>query len=307
MVDKVLALQNIAIQDLAKTIGKESIEVISVLSPAEGGKYLVNADGGSYVLTFTSREISKVQVQKQLIDALAVQGVPVSRIISTPVVVNGYTSFLSDYLEGHQTTYSTDVINGLTATAARIAKTAYSLFPNTGARHDSRPIYRRLSKDSTTEFISANDFYLLGADLEDVVAQRLMADGQCHTSYIHADIKAQNAITGSLGLQIFDFDNLRKDAQILDLAYLLEDYFLYFGQIDLAQIQLSINGFQQISMFDNAQMSFFPLYMRFAIIDKLLFSLTQCVSFPDDPGSKTILEKRLALWKEGNSKLKLEP
>lgn len=305
MTDKLLALQNIPSEDIAKALGKDKIEVVSVLSQAEGGKFLISLDDKHFVLTFTKRAPDKVMIQKALTDELMLQGLPVSRIVTEPATLAGYTTYVSEYLEGTQASYSLHTVHELTVASAKIAKVAYSLFPDTGARHDPRIIYNNLSEASVSLFMQPGEFINLGSDLEGVVAQRLVVDSQSRSSYIHADIKAQNAIVNERVLQIFDFDNLRKDVQLLDLAYLLEDYFLHLGQLDLQQMRQSLDTFLEISVGDKSQGAFFVTYMWFAIIDKLLYSLEQVVS-GSNAQSEENLNRRLALWQEGRSKLALE-
>lgn len=308
MLDSIVPEKQLLITKAAVEIGLGEIKIVKMLSAAEGGKYLIQDASGKFVMVFTGRDPKRVAIQQQLIDMLNHAGVNAARIVFLPIDVEdpANRAYISEWLEGTHPEYSRDLVRTLSSHAGRLAAVAYAEYPDTGTRHDPRPILNQITHSHVANFLTEAELDDLQRDLDTVIGIRFKVDSKIRTSYIHADIKAQNALESSGKLQLFDFDNIRKDVQFLDLAYLLEDYFISIGTIDLLVMSECVDIFVAEAGMEIPDARWFKVYMMFAILDKLIFSLSQAMAGKLDDDAENMLKARVRLWKDAQQKLVIE-
>lgn len=267
-----------SISDLFENMGLGTIRAITALETASGNdKYLINTADKKLVLTiYNNRSSEKVDRIYRFLQRLHLSGFKATYPVAPPAHIEGRPYLILEYIEGSQTDTSVDNYMALAGCLGTLYTYSHDYLKDASVRHDPRGFLKYIPdlSDHDDEKVSFDEVKLIEDLLLRVCAIRQSLDPHMSKGLIHGDAILGNAITSNTGeLILIDFDNLRQDVLVLDLGYLVEDWLTSSPDLNDLDIKTLIGIFKESSNLSAIESDHIELYMVFAIIDKLAYTL----------------------------------
>lgn len=294
-------LEEQKISEFYQSLGLGNPTSISKFETISGNdKYLVTLGSRKTICSvYHNRSLDKVNRVYKFLEGLRQTNVKTAFPVAEPSELKGNPVLITEFLEGRPTIPQLDNYGRMAAILANIHEFSKQFLPNASVRHNPKVFLNSIPDTiDDSELISNSELSEVVDTLLRLSDLRSSIDDYMDKGLIHADPIIGNTITSFEGeLFIIDFDNLRQDVLALDLGYLVEGLLSSQSGLGESEIDLLIQSYAEVYNLTIDQFNFLKIYIAFAIIDKVIYSLVLYFQ-NQSPENTQKLESRLQVFRK---------